>query len=116
MSAIWDAIVPPADASKEEVMRWRTILAICVFVCISFIPVSYNFYAHAGEVKAISAEVSEIKLQLLEQALFDVRLRQCKADTPETKQYYYTRLQEKMNAYYEITGRNYRPPACAEIQ
>lgn len=76
----------------------------------------YPPFATAGETKDMQNEVSDIKIQLLEEALFDARLRQCKAETNDAKQYYYQRLQEKMNAYYNVTGRNYRVPACSEIQ
>lgn len=70
----------------------------------------------ATEFNAVKADVTGIKLQLLEQNLFDIRLRQCKAETSESRQFYYERLQEKMNAYFEITGRNWHAPDCKEIQ
>lgn len=73
-------------------------------------------FAQAAEAETIKSSVNEIKVQLLEQSLMDARLRHCKAETPDSKQYYYDRLQEKMNAYYALTHRNYPVPACAEIQ
>lgn len=72
-------------------------------------------FAKAEESKAVNDMVLDLRVQILETSLLDARLRQCKADTPETKQYYYERLQEKMNQYFNITGRNYKPPQCAEI-
>jgi hypothetical protein len=73
-------------------------------------------FASAAEVNTLKTDVTIIKIQLLEQELFDVRLRQCKAESSESRQYYYNRLQEKMNVYFHITGRNYLPPECKEIQ
>ncbi len=73
-------------------------------------------FAAAAETENVKSSVARIQVQLLEQELFDARLRQCKAETPDSRQYYYERLQEKMNAYYDLTKRNYRPPACSEIQ
>lgn len=72
-------------------------------------------FAKAAEFASMSAEVTDIKVQLLEQRLFDIRLRQCKAETSESRQYYYTQLVEKMNDYYHMTGRSYMPPSCAEV-
>ncbi len=73
-------------------------------------------FAAAAEAESLKDNVSEIKVQLLEQSLLEARLRQCKAETPDSKQYYFERLQEKMNAYYNLTKRNYPIPACAEVQ
>lgn len=73
-------------------------------------------FANATEAESLKDNVSEIKIQLLEQSLLEARLRQCKAETPDSKQYYFERLQEKMNAYYNLTRRNYPIPACSEVQ
>jgi hypothetical protein len=75
-------------------------------------------YASAEETAAVKSDVLSIKVQLLEEALLEARLKQCKAiesGSEETKRFYFERLQEKMTAYYKATDRNYLVPTCAEI-
>ncbi len=115
ISELWEVLAPPADASPEVQMRHRTLIAIAVLGCLSFIPISFTRFALAGEVEGVKGTVAAIQVQLVEQSLLDARLRQCKADTAETKQYYYERLQEKMNLYFELVGRNWKAPACVEV-
>jgi hypothetical protein len=93
------------------------VSAIMMWVtgAFAFMGMGTSPYASAGEVKELRTDVTSIKVQLLEQSLFDVRLRQCKAETIESKQYYYERLQEKMNLYFHLTDRNWNPPDCKEI-
>jgi len=108
------------DSQIQLLLRTGWIITVTTFMLwivggLGFLGV-VSPYASADEVGVIKGEVTGIKVQLLEQTLFDVRLRQCKAATPESKQFYFERLQEKMNEYYRITNRNYRPPSCAELQ
>ncbi len=81
----------------------------------AFMGVGVAPFAAATEVKELRTTVTSIQVKILEESLFDVRLRQCKAETAESRQFYYGRLLEKMNEYYNLTERNWHPPTCAEI-
>lgn len=98
---IWVAIV-------SGILLWLT-------GTFAFLGMGTAPYASAEETKELKVNVTSIKVQLLEESLFDVRLKQCKAETIESRQYYYVRLQEKMNEYFYLTSRNWNPPACSEI-
>jgi hypothetical protein len=106
------------DKQVQLLLRTGWILLVSICMCwamgwLAFIGLAGP--ASAEEVESIKGDVRSIQVQLLEQSLFEVRLSQCKAETTETRRYYYTKLQEKMDLYFRLTGRNYNPPDCKEI-
>lgn len=108
------------DKQIKFLLRTGWVIALSMFMlwasgALAFAGIGVSPFASASEVARLNQDVTGIKVQLLEQTLFDVRLRQCKAESTESRQYYYERLQEKMNDYFYITGRNWQPPACEEI-
>lgn len=108
------------DSQIKLLLRVGWVLAVTttgmwVTGVFAFFGVGIAPFAAAAEVKELRQDVTGIKLQLLEQTLFDLRLRQCKAESPESRQFYYKKLQENMNLYFHITERNWEPPACTEI-
>lgn len=92
-------------------MRWRTILAGLVLVCVLSIPFSYVTYAKAGDVQ-------DIQIQLLEERMLETRIKQCKAiveSNESAKQFYWEKLNELARKHFELTQVQYTFPACAEI-
>ena len=73
-------------------------------------------FAMAEDVKGVNDQVREIKLSLLEQRIFDTRLRHCTASTPEARQFWRQTLTSLMSEYRVLAGAEYRLPTCEELQ
>lgn len=104
----------------------------------------YGFYdlvpsirQNAHEISQVSAQVTDLKddvrvlkdrvtdgnraiksveIKLLEDSIFDARLKACDANSSDAKQFLNQRLQEMLREYETITGQRYRIPECSEIR
>jgi hypothetical protein len=107
--AIWSALWPTANASKEELMRWRTIMSIALMACLIAIAYAPFHYAKAQDVKQVAA--GQIESQIWEAQKercltpIGTRLREILAD----------RVNKLLIQYLETTGQAYNLPACSEF-
>lgn len=53
MSSWIQLLIPPADATKEQIMRWRTFIFVGMSAVLLYIPVSLSMFASAGQVDNI---------------------------------------------------------------
>lgn len=114
----FDFLIPPADDSPENIRRWRIALGLAVLILFGHVtlacgwlqPIGLSGFAYASDVK-------EIKITMIEQQIFESRVKQCTAQTAESKQFYAERMQELLRRYKETAGATYpQLPSCAEIQ
>ena len=115
-------ILFPPDV--PAVIKWRLAVFATIIVIVAHAMWGHGWlsgiglgdgYAYADSLKSVRADVSQIQAALTEQRIFDLRIRQCEADTQEQKRFYTQRVQELMNEYRAITGTEYRLPACEEL-
>lgn len=125
--------IPPAVAGSEEdaerIWKWRLLLAVTVVTnalltvvhiawACSLLPGLAGF-AMAGEVREIAETQKAAATEILEQRLFDTRLRQCEAvengAAPAVLQTYATQMFALKKRYMRLTGQAYEVPLCSEI-
>jgi len=132
-----------ADPRKVMRWRWNvalTLLAGWLFIAYSLSPMGF---ARAEEVEskirtavepiqqqieevdkkieAVTRELADQKRLLLrklasdlEREIVDAKIRQCKASSVEAAAYFRQQAIDKQAAYFELIGRNFVAPSCAE--
>lgn len=109
ISNIWNSIWPSANASAEELMRWRTIMSVMMLTLILHAISSYTTFARAQDMKSVQiAQLeSEIWAAQKERCVTPVgtRLREILAN----------RITELLTKYYVIAEKPYDLPACVEF-
>lgn len=118
-----DAIKELFPPGIKPVQRWRiSMFAFALIVIIHILwacgwlsPFNLGAgFAYASDVREASSQVTGIKIELLEQALFDTRVRQCK--TPQESKHFYTeKLQQLLDKYRKAANIEYRLPECNEL-
>lgn len=116
LKAIFEFFIPPRDDDPESHRRWRIALGFAVFCLSCATLVSYGIFSPFGHQGfAYSTDVKSIKVELLEQRIFDARLRQCSASSQESRQFYAAKVQELLSKFRETEGQ-YRLPSCEEVR
>lgn len=85
-----------------------------IWACGGFERLGLGGFAYAGDVDKLRGEVMSIKVELVEQRIFESRVRQCESDSGASR-FYRGQLQELMRKYRELTGSDYELPACDEL-
>lgn len=113
-----DFLIPPKDARPEDVRRWRIAIGLSSFVFFFHIATACGLMGSLGlSGFALASDVNEIKVELLEQRIFEARVRQCTAQSVESRQFYAGKVQELLRKYHETARVQYpQLPTCAEIQ
>lgn len=124
MRDVVELIFPPGIPA---IARWRLAMAACMGML--FLHAGWasglmtrlgigSGFAVADDLKEIGDQVGDIKLQLLEQDIFNARLHQCtavKESNREARQYWTQRLAELLQDYIKRTGVQYQLPTCEEL-
>lgn len=115
------ALFPPG---VPALVRWRLAVFAVLVVMIGHVIWACGWldrfgvgggFAYAADMIRVSDDVSSIKVELIEQKLFDTRVRQCSAQSREPRIFYSEKLQELMRRYRELTESDYNPPQCTEL-
>lgn len=116
LKALFEFFIPPLNQDPETRRRWSIAVGFAVF-CLSWTTLfSYGIFSPLGHPGfAYSADVKSIKVELLEQRIFDARLRQCSAASQESRQFYAAKVQELLSKFRETEGQ-YRLPSCDEVR
>lgn len=116
LKALFEFFIPPVNDDPESHRRWRIALGFAVFCLSCATLVSYGIFSPFGHQGfAYSTDVKSIKVELLEQRIFDARLRQCSATSQESRQFYAGKVQELLSKFRETEGQ-YRLPSCEEVR
>jgi hypothetical protein len=96
---------------------WRILVSVHIALACGWLSVSgFPGFARADALIALRQAQMDAAAEVVAQNIFDTRVRQCAAGTPEARVFYAERLQSLANRYYALTQRNYSPiPACGEL-
>lgn len=123
------SILPPADEADGDAMRsWRlnhsiTLLFVTAALSVhiawacGFIPGLYGF-AHAGELMAVSKQVKETQLTLLDQSIMEARRNECrftKQNNKDGAQFAASRLRALLSQWHDLSTHEYLLPTCDEV-
>lgn len=124
MTKVIPFLIPPANASGPEVVRWRLSISFAMFLvgvhiawACGLLP-GLSGFAQASEVRAVDREVTIIRRELLETRIFDTTVKLCMAmseSRPEVKQFYSQKQRDLLTAYRDLTSRDPRVPDCREV-
>lgn len=132
---------PPLDMVRGIIAEGKTVPWIAMAVLAAWAAIwfgyGYGYYEMAPRVAENTEEIGEVsgKLEKLkdklddvgegvdrltvsnvEKALLEARYRQCAAGTPESKQYWAGQVAAWKREYWELTGAQFHPPVCEEVQ
>lgn len=118
-------IIPPASADERQLGVWRAFIATATLLLMfglaghiawacGYIPGLPGF-ARAQDVHELKTDFRKQQIRLLEQALLDMRARQCRAivdDNREAKRFTAERMAQLSTEYYALAGYLYPVPDC----
>lgn len=107
------------SAQKKVVITFcfrMLLIGHILWACSLLTPLGLQGFALAGDVQTVESKVSVIQSELLEQRIFETRLRQCGATSTEARRFYQEKLQDLIKRYQHVSGSAYQLPACAEVQ
>jgi hypothetical protein len=112
---LFEFFIPPAHDSAENIRRWRIAMAIGLTISSAHILWACGFleFAQLGGF-AYASDVRGIRSEILERSIFDARIRQCTATSPESKRFYANQVQELLGRL-QLVQPNYRLPSCNEV-
>lgn len=116
LRALFEFFIPPLNQDPETARRWKIAIGFAV-LCLSIATlISWGIFQPFGHQGfAYAADVRSIKVELLEQRIFDARLLHCNANTAESRKFYASKVQELLNKFRDAEV-NYRLPACEEVR
>lgn len=116
LKALFEFFIPPLDDDPEKHRRWRIAIGFAVFVLSVSTLFSYGIFTWLGfQGFARADDMKSIKVELLEERIFGVRLLHCNATTVESRQFYAAKVQELLRKFRETEGQ-YRLPSCDEVR
>lgn len=68
------------------------------------------------QVETVQNSVVTLQTSLIEQQIFDVRIRGCEATTPEQRRFFAQRQIDLENQFFSLNGRRPSVPACDSVQ
>ena len=126
MNRFWsliDGLLLIGDDPKT-VRIWRANATLVMLLMLFHVAQACGFlqwaglspYAMAEDVAAQKSQLNEVQIQLLEDAIFRLRIQQCGA-ARENKGggVYWSQLQSKLRDYQKLTGQQYPLPGCNEL-
>ena len=109
-------LIPPRDDRPENIRRWRISIGLAMVILYGHVLLACGWLQTLGfSGFAYASDVKSIKVELLEQRIFDARLRQCTATSQESRQFYASKVQELLSKFREAEGQ-YRLPTCDEVR
>lgn len=134
MNKIVEELLPP---DLPRVTRYRlavtvSILVLMILSLIGFVGLPFlglTRFARAGEldehtkdvtilIESIERKLKDIRIDLLEQRMYDAKKESCQFKTPDTSQalrFYSRQIAVMHREYYETTKRNFQIPTCEEV-
>jgi hypothetical protein len=109
--------IPPLNDTPENIRRHRMCVGLGVVGLSFLMTAAYGLLPAVGfSGFAYASAVKDIKVELLEQRLFDNRVRWCTATTAESRQFYAQKVAELLFKYRDTTGSTYQLPSCLELR
>lgn len=112
---LFELLVPPLYASPEMLRRHRLILSLTVLALSTLMLGAFGMIPKFPSF-AYASGVTDIKVELLEQRIFDNNLRWCDAATTEARRFYSQKVSELQVRYRQMTGADFPIPRCEQIK
>ena len=64
----------------------------------------------------VSSKVTRIEAALLEERIFETKVKQCGAESEEARRFFQQRVQEMLSEYQRLTMQVYPLPACESVR
>ena len=119
-----DAIKEIFPPDVPPVTRWRLAMFLAmvgflfhVLWACSLLP-GFSGFALAADFEQMNKDVTQIRLQLLTNQIFETRIRQCQAittDNYDARRFWTEKLIELQRQHILLTGQTYPMPACGEL-
>lgn len=96
---------------------WRLMVTLALLMAYGLASITgFPGFARADDVALLRQTQIDAAAEIIAQNIFDTRVRQCGAASPEARLFYAERLQTLTNRYFALTRRMYSPiPACGEL-
>jgi hypothetical protein len=109
--------MPPNQRRIVLNSLWRVFVSAHIALACGWLSVTgFPGFAKADDVEKLKRGQVAAAAEVVAQNIFDTRVRQCQASTPESRQFYAARLQNLLTRYVELTAREYsRVPTCGEL-
>ena len=106
---ILDALIPPADASDEVIVRWRYTMGSVTSLIILCIICLYLTTAKASDLNEVKAAVYIPTIQQLHE-------KRCITKDIELRRFLAISVNEYQQKYFEATGDKFPLESCKVIQ
>jgi len=77
--------------------------------------VEANNRSISAQVAMVQQEISDSRVERIEDELLQLRLQHCHAKTDEARQLYWQRISSLATVYAKLTGHTYSVPDCANL-
>lgn len=109
----------PEQLRALNTVAWRSIWIVHIAWACGWLA-TFNLgtgFALAADFEHFKLDVKSVKLDLLEQQLWDVQILNCQAiKTGQPNTPYYQRLSQLQVKYRDLTGQNYPAMVCLPAQ
>lgn len=92
-------------------------LVLAILAAYGFFSIGgFHGFAQATDVMELRQAQNKAAVEILEQRIFETRVRQCQAGTEEARRFYSEKLQELLSKFRDLTHGEYgRMPDCREL-
>jgi hypothetical protein len=124
LKSVLSSLFPPG---VPAVARWRLAMFAAVLMLLVHVAWACGWlsrlglgdgFAYASDVVKVRDDVSSVKVELLEQQIWDTRVRQCelvnKEGNDSAASAYGQRVTQLLSKYQALTGRTYPVLSCRE--
>lgn len=121
-TSIMGGLLPPKSGDVEGNNRWQWMVFLKLWMLLIFAIWSLDLVpgfpglARADEMRQLGDEIRQSRIEMIEGQLFDLRVKQCLADTQVARQAYGEQLAKALRRFYELTGARYELPACSDVR
>ena len=120
--SIMGGFLPPKSGDVEGNNRWQWMVFLKLWLLLVFAIWSLDLVpgfpglARADEMRQLGEEIRQSRVEMIEVQLFELRVKQCLADTPVARQAYGEQLAKAMRRFYELTGTRYELLNCSDVR
>jgi len=119
ISDVAGGLVPDESATPHKQYNWR--LRMWAMTCANFFAwiagavIAFGWIPPVSAGFARSEDLQALAISTMSTQLLQLRKDQCKAETSEQKVLYYRLLQETLEQYRKLTGRDWPMPPCEAL-
>jgi hypothetical protein len=113
-----DQLLPP---DIPPLQKWRIAVFAAIMMMIGHVAWACGWlepmglgsgFAKAVDLKTLKGSYREIKIQLLEQGIFNAKESECTSSDSGARRFFQSRVQELNREYYELVNVPFNIPPC----